>query len=119
MATFSETLSLTYWTEMHPASCFLNWLVQELERRAVYVAKRGNKNLSSIWEPRGQRHWLQKALPETNLFIQGHTMLWVTKCLTENHIWETKQGVGLHENQTSHRKLEGKGSRAGAQHGEA
>lgn len=39
--------------------------------------------------------------------------------LTGNHIQETKQGVGLHENQTSRGKVGGKGSRAGAQRGEA
>lgn len=48
----------------------------------LFFAKRVN-NLYSVWEPREQRHWPQKALPETHLFIQGHTVEWVTKCLTE------------------------------------
>lgn len=114
MATFSETLSLTYWTEMHPASCFLSWLVQGLERRAVFLAKRGNKNLCSIWEPRRQRHWLQRHC-QKQIYLHKDTQCYgLQNTLTGNHIQETKRGVGLHENQTSHGKMGGTGSRAGA-----
>ena len=73
MATVSDTLSLIYRTETPlpptPASCFLNWPVQGLEkRRAVFLARVGNGNLSSIWKPREERHQPQKALSETSLF---------------------------------------------------
>ena len=46
MAMFSETLFLTHRTEIPlpptPASCFLNWLVQGLEkRRVVFFGQEG------------------------------------------------------------------------------
>lgn len=57
-----------------PASCFLNWLVQGLERKSNFFWPGEGVRTYSIWEPGEQRHWPQKALPETSLFIQGHTL---------------------------------------------
>lgn len=52
VATFSETLFLTHRTEIPlpptPASCFLNWLVQGLEKGSFFLARRGNETLNSI-----------------------------------------------------------------------